>query len=221
MSFHRVTETASDNRLWGEFLLFFVAAPVAIAAFLPATVMFTALFAMTAIGLVLLHFTPGFHWRDLRKGWEGVRTREVLKFSVLMLVLCLGVILLFAPDQAFNVVRQRPELLLFIMIGYPIASAMPQEIVFRPLFFRRYANILPGGQGGIVLNAGLFSMAHLMYWSWIVAAMTFAGGLVFAWAYEIRRSFPLAVILHAIAGNIIFFVGLGIYFYSGNVTRPF
>ncbi len=51
--------------------------------------------------------------------------------------------------------------------------------------------------------------------------MTFFGGLAFAWAYEIRRSFPLAVLLHAVAGNLVFLTGLGLYFYSGNVVRPF
>ena len=69
--------------------------------------------------------------------------------------------------------------------------------------------------------ATLFSLAHLMYWSWIVAVMTFAGGLLFTWAYRKRGSFFYAVLLHAIAGNIIFAAGLGIYFYSGNVQRPF
>jgi uncharacterized protein len=60
-----------------------------------------------------------------------------------------------------------------------------------------------------------------MFWNWIVLAMTFCGGLAFSWAYEARRSFPLAVLLHAIAGWVLFTVGLGVYFYSGNVVRPF
>jgi membrane protease YdiL (CAAX protease family) len=105
---------------------------------------------------------------------------------------------------------------------YPWFSALPQEIVYRPLFFRRYAAILPAGVWpGIVLNAALFSLAHLMYWSWIVAAMTFTGGLAFAWAYRAARSFPMAVLLHAVAGWIVFGAGLGVYFYSGYVVRPF
>ncbi|MGI9367376.1 MAG: CPBP family glutamic-type intramembrane protease [Ruegeria sp.] len=55
----------------------------------------------------------------------------------------------------------------------------------------------------------------------MVTAMTFVGGLLFSWAYHRRGSFFYAVLLHAIAGNIIFAVGLGVYFYSGNVQRPF
>ena len=93
--------------------------------------------------------------------------------------------------------------------------------MFRVLWFRRYGAILPDGGPGLVLNAAVFSLAHLMYWSWIVAAMTFAGGLAFAWAYRRRGSFAMAVVLHAIAGQIVFALGLGMFFYAGNVTRPF
>ena len=96
--------------------------------------------------------------------------------------------------------------------GYPIASALPQELLFRSLFYRRYHAILPQGQKVYLINAALFSLAHLMYWSWIVAVMTFGGGLLFSWAYRKRGSFFYAVLLHAIAGNIIFAVGLGVYF---------
>ena len=60
-----------------------------------------------------------------------------------------------------------------------------------------------------------------MFWSWIVAAMTFFGGLAFAYAYRVQGSFPQALALHSIAGIVVFTFGLGIFFYSGNVERPF
>ncbi len=221
MPYRHIVAPASDTRLWTEFLLFFVIAPVAIAALLPATVMFSALFALTALGLVLLHATDGFHWRELRQGIDAIDWRLMAGFTVSVFLTCLAVIYAFEPDAAFNIVQRDPRLLLMILIFYPVLSALPQEIVFRPLFFRRYGAILPEGRAVILLNAGIFALAHLMYWNWVVAAMTFSGGLVFAWAYEIRRSFPLAVLLHAVAGNLVFLTGLGIYFYSGNVVRPF
>jgi len=114
-----------------------------------------------------------------------------------------------------------PGFLVLILIFYPILSALPQELVFRVLWYHRYAPILPGGWPGIILNAAVFSLAHLMYWSGIVAVMTFVGGLAFAWAYQRRGSFPMAVVMHALAGQIVFALGLGMFFYSGNVVRPF
>ncbi len=107
------------------------------------------------------------------------------------------------------------------MALYPLLSALPQEVIFRPLFFRRYGPILPAGAGAIVLNAAVFALAHLMFWNWIVLAMTFVGGLVFAWAYAARHSFPLAVLLHVVAGWILFTVGMDVYFFAGNAVRPF
>ncbi len=208
-------------RLRIEFALFFLAAPLLIAVLLPPDWMFPALFTFTAIGVVLLHRTPGFAWAELRYGWRNWSWREVVLFTLGMVVFCSVLIQITRPDVAYFLLLNRPEFLLIIWIGYPLASALPQELLFRPLYFRRYHAILPDGRASYVLNSAIFSFAHLMYWSWIVAAMTFAGGLLFAWAYRKRGSFFYAVLLHAIAGNIIFAAGLGVYFYSGNVQRPF
>ncbi|WP_372573843.1 CPBP family intramembrane glutamic endopeptidase [Ruegeria jejuensis] len=213
--------TPSERRLKLEFVLFYLAAPVFIAVFLPPTMMFQALFAFTGLGLALLHFTPDFRWAELRHGWRDWAWRELVLFATLMLVLCVALIYLLRPEAAFFLLSQRPELLAFIWIGYPLVSALPQELLFRPLFFRRYGAILPQGARADILNAAIFSFAHLMYWSWLVALMTFAGGLLFSWAYRQRGSFVYAVLLHAVAGNILFAVGMGVYFYSGNVVRPF
>ena len=211
----------SRSALWVEFWLLFIAAPVAIAVFLPATVMFPALFAMTAVGLWLLHRTDGFSWRDLKEGAGALDAGLIGKFGAVVLGVSLIVIWTTRPEAAFILIRQEPLLMLMIATLYPIVSALPQEIVFRPLFFRRYARLLPRGRKVLWINAMIFSLAHLMYWSWVVAVMTFAGGLVFAWAYEEKRSFPLAFVLHSVAGVVLFAVGMGVYFYSGNVVRPF
>ena len=72
----------------------------------------------------------------------------------------------------------------------------------------------------MAVNAFVFSFAHLMYWSVIVAVLTLIGGWIFARAYLVR-GFPSALILHAIAGNVLFTVGMGAYFWSGAVVRPF
>ncbi|SDW69536.1 CAAX protease self-immunity [Ruegeria halocynthiae] len=210
-----------QHRLRLEFGLFFIAVPVVIAVFFPPDWMFPSLFTFTAIGIVLLHFTPGFAWAELRYNWRNWSWRELAVFAVAMIAICSALVLITRPGAAFSLLLNHPKLLAFIWIGYPLASALPQELLFRSLFFRRYRSILPNGRAVYLLNAGLFSLAHLMYWSWIVAIMTFGGGLLFSWAYRQRGSFFYAVLLHAIAGNIIFAAGLGIYFYSGNVQRPF
>jgi uncharacterized protein len=217
----RVAELrASREALWVEFIGLFVVVPVATAVLLPPSAMFPVLFGFTMVGLWLLSRTPGFRWRELKRGWGAVRWPVVLGFAAVTLAVSVVVVWLTAPEAAFRLIREQPYLLAMIVLFYPMLSALPQELIFRPLFFRRYGRLLPAGWA-MVANAALFSLAHLMYWSVVVAVMTFVGGLVFGWAYRKRRSFPLAVVLHSVSGWVIFTVGLGVFFYSGNVTRPF
>lgn len=208
-------------RLATEFLGLFVAAPLTLAFGLPASAMFPALFGVTAVGLVLLWLTPGFSWNDLTRGWNRIDWRLVGLFAAATVAVAAAVVVALVPEAAFRLLRSNPAMMAAVALVYPFLSVLPQEIVFRPLFFRRYGEILPPLHPAIALNAALFSLAHLMYWHWVVAAMTFAGGLVFAWAYEARRNFPMAFVLHAVSGVIVFAMGLGVFFYSGNVERPF
>ena len=204
-----------------EFLCLFLVAPVFLAVLLPPPAILPVLLAVTLLGMVLLHHTPGFHWRDLARGWSQIDWLVVAAFAIATTVVSVGILLTVLPGRWLVVYRMSPWLWLAIMVLYPFLSALPQEIVFRPLFFRRYGPILPPARAALILNAAVFSLAHLFFWNWIVAMMTFAGGLVFAWAYEVRRSFPLAVVLHAVAGNILFTVGIGTLFYAGTIVRPF
>jgi membrane protease YdiL (CAAX protease family) len=212
---------ATGGKAWraAEFAAIFVVAPVVMAVALPPSAMFPALFALTAVGLVLLAATPGFSWRELVRG--RIRWGEVAAFALVTAAAAWAVVTLTAPEAAFFLVRHNPGLLLLILVLYPLLSALPQELVFRPLFFRRYGALLPAGPAALWLNAAAFAWAHLLFWNWIVAAMTFAGGFVFAHAYRVRGSFPQAVVMHAVAGNILFAFGLGIFFYTGNIARPF
>ena len=204
-----------------EFLVLFIGAPILMAVFLPQGWLFPVLLTMMVVGMVLLHLTPGFHWRALLRGWGAVRLPVVLLVVVVTFVTGYAVLSVSAPGALFALVKARPEFMLVIALFYPFLSALPQELLFRVLYFRRYGAVLPNGRLGLVLNAGLFSFGHLMYWSWVVAGMTFFGGLIFAWAYEVRGSFPLAFVLHSVAGVVLFALGMGVYFYSGNVVRPF
>lgn len=210
------------TRLGVEFALFYIVIPLVVAVFLPPRWMFPVLGAVTLIGLCLLAVTPGFRWRELLTGAGRMSWAVILGVVAGAGLLGYAVLSLTVPEALWFLVRRNPSLMLMIALFYPFLSALPQEIVFRPLFFRRYEAILTSrADVAIVLNAAVFSFAHLMYWSWVVAGMTFAGGLMFAYSYRMRGNFPEAVVAHALAGIVIFALGLGVYFYSGNVTRPF
>jgi membrane protease YdiL (CAAX protease family) len=208
------------GRLWAEFVALYVGAPVAIALFMPPALLFEALALFALAGLVLMWRTGGYDWRGLVRGWRRLPWGAILAIAVIVAALGVAILWWTHPGAILNMARTRPGLMLAVWLLYPFLSALPQELIFRALFFHRYAGILPPGRGAIVLNAALFSLAHLMYWSGIVLVLTFLGGVCFARAY-LRRGFPSAWVLHAVAGNVLFTVGMGVYFYSGNVVRPF
>jgi hypothetical protein len=219
---HFDTSPARRMRLRVEFVLYYVAAPLVMAVFLPPNWLFPVLGVVTLIGLVLLGVTPGFRWRELLAGSGRMSWALILGVAAGTAVLGYLILGWTRPEARFALLQANPQLMMAIALFYPFLSALPQEIVFRPLFFRRFEAILPRrAEAAIVLNAAVFSFAHLMYWSWVVAGMTFAGGLVFAHSHRMRGNFPEAVVAHSLAGIVLFAVGMGAFFYSGNVSRPF
>lgn len=205
-----------------EFTAFYLLGPVIMAVLLPPGMLFPVLFALMALGLYLLHITPGFHWSDLSNGLSRVSLTVLLATAAATLAASVLIVTAKVPEALWWLPRERPMFMLLLAALYPLLSALPQEVVYRPLFFQRYGAILPSDpRVAIALNAAVFSLAHLMYWNVIVAAMTLVGGALFAWSYQVRRSFAEAVLAHSIAGIILFAVGMGVFFYSGNVVRPF
>jgi len=203
-------------RLWVEFLVFYLGVPLVLALRLPPQAVWYVLGGTTLVGIALLHRTPGFAWSELLRGLRRIDGRMVGAMA-LGTALVAGVLVWWlVPGQALYLPRHAPRLWLTIMLLYPILSALPQELLFRPLFFRRYGGLMPGQKAAIVANSALFALAHLMFWNWPAVIMTFLGGLIFSEAY-LRRGFPLAVLLHAVAGAIVFTSGLGTFFYHGAV----
>lgn len=207
------------NWLWVEFAALYIGAPLAIALFLPPRMMFPALFAFTLAGLVLLWLTK-FEWRSLIRGWGQIRWSFVISFTLGVALLGWAIMMLTQPENIRALTIPRVKFLALIWMLYPLLSALPQELIFRPLFFHRFGSLFPDRGTAVMVNAFVFSFAHLMYWSLIVAVLTLIGGWIFARAYLIR-GFPSAWILHGIAGNVLFTVGMGAYFWSGAVVRPF
>ena len=102
------------------------------------------------------------------------------------------------------------------MLLYPLLSALPQELVFRVLFFRRYGALFRAAAAAVLVNGLVFALAHLMFWNAVAPGLTFAGGLLFARGYR-AGGFGQAVVLHALCGAVIFTSGLGRFFYHGAV----
>ncbi|WP_118133213.1 CPBP family intramembrane glutamic endopeptidase [Oceanicella sp. SM1341] len=202
---------------WIEFLGLFVAAPMVLAFALPPSAMWSVLGGTTVLGICLLFLTPGFEVRALFRGGLLRHWRFVLLYTVATTAVALLWIWLVRPSSMFSFPRYAPDRWLMVMALYPFLSALPQELLFRALYFRRYGHLIPHGGAGIVVNGAIFAAAHLMYWNVPAVALTFLGGCIYAWAYERKGSFPLAFVLHSLGGQIMFTTGMGTFFYHGAV----
>jgi membrane protease YdiL (CAAX protease family) len=199
-----------------EFGALYVGAPLVMALAMPPDWLWPVFLGVTLAALVLLARTPGFDWRELGRG--GVAWGEVALVAAATAAAAGALVWLLLPGQAFMLPRRAPALWVAIMLLYPLLSALPQELVFRALFFRRYGGLFGGRELAVAVNALGFALAHLMFWNWVAAALTVAGGVIFARGY-LRRGFLQAVVLHAVAGGIVFTSGLGVFFYHGAVGR--
>jgi membrane protease YdiL (CAAX protease family) len=199
-----------------EFVALYVGLPLVMALALPPDWLRPVFVAVTGLALILLALTPGFSWRELSLGWWRIDWRHVAAVAAAAALAVTLMVWWLAPHQAFSLPRRSPVLWLTILALYPLLSALPQELIFRPLFFRRYGALFGDRWPAVLVNALAFGLAHLMFWNWVAPMLTVAGGLIFAGAY-LGRGFAQAVVLHAVCGAIVFTSGLGTFFYHGAV----
>lgn len=219
-----MTEIASIDsarrwRLTAECLALFVGVPVLMVVVSGLVSPISILGALIVVAVVLLSLTPGFEWRELLRR-PGPQALPILAgYTAITLACLLATAWVTIPDQMFDFPRQRTELWLMVMALYPIFSVIPQELIFKPLFFRRYGGLFASERGAIVASAAAFALAHLFYLNPVAVIVTFLGGLMMGWAYVRTGSFILVCIMHMIAGQLIFTIGLGVYFYHGAIGR--
>ena len=217
----RPAARASRLQLWIEFVALFVGVPVLMAIFFEEIQQRRALFGtvwlLALLSVVLLWRTPGWRFRQLFRGPVLKEWAIILGFSVATALTCTAFVFAIDPEMFLRIVTYRPELWLMIMVAYPILSAWPQEVIFRSLFFERYQTLFSSTAVLIIVNGLVFGFAHLFYMNWVTISMTAVGGMIMGWAYLRHRSMSFAWVLHAIAGNLVFTIGLGQFFYSGNV----
>lgn len=199
-----------------EFALIFVIGPVLFAWVIPYRFLFLAIWLVFFYALAAL-WQGGFEMRRLVTGWRKIRWRYFAVIYAISIAVFSALTYALFPERLFPFFALgRWGIWAAIIVLYPLLSAWPQEVIFRAFYFRRYDAILPK-QGARLLNAALFSWAHLFYGHWVVFALTFVGGYIFAKSYLIHQRLAEATLFHALLGNLIFTTGLGALFYSGNL----
>ncbi len=184
-------------------------------------VVLPAVWAGAALALLVLLRDPSF---DRRRLWNAGSLRaEMGPLAVRVAVAAAGLTALasrLAPQALFALPRQRPGLWALIVVGYPLLSVYPQELLFRALFHHRFQGLFPHARARMLASAALFAAAHLVLRNVPALALSFLGGLLFARSYERSRSLLLTAVEHALLGGWLFTVGLGAFFYDGATGSP-
>lgn len=192
-----------------EFFLIFIILPVSFALDYPFVLKaFLAISGFVYVIYVLLkvegnkfRVAPDLKWREF---WKHV----VLKLLIIA-GLTIGYMMLTSPIDLFHVLYEKPKLWILILFAYAMFSVYPQELIYRTLYFQRYAPLFKSRSLFIFINAIVFSLAHIFYRNSLVLLMTFLGGILFALTYAKTKSTLLVSIEHAIYGCWLFTVGMG------------
>jgi membrane protease YdiL (CAAX protease family) len=208
------------TRLLVEFAALFIAMPVAITYLVRVQhLSLILLLQPVLIGLILfLLWDRSFSLkRELSRGFA----RSELK-SIAAIFLAAGAALAlfvwwFQPTQYLTFPRNRPVFWAAVMVLYPVFSAFPQELIYRTFFVHRYGPLFGTSRWlAIALNGALFGWAHIMFGNAISIVLSGLLGLLLAYRYIHARSFWAVWIEHSLYGQLIFTIGLGRYFFTGN-----
>lgn len=140
--------------------------------------------------------------------WKSLAGR-VIACTVLLLVLCY----LLAPNMLFAFVKNAPQMWLMVFILYPFLSAWPQELIYRAFMFQRYKKLFGDNYGMIAASSLAFAFLHVIYLSWVSMTLTLIAGYIFSMNYKKTGYLATVALEHAIYGNLVFTIGMGIFFY--------
>ncbi len=206
-------------RLVAEMAVLFLVAPFVVmhVVYVERVPLLQVLAVVIAIFFVIFLLDRSFPWRATFL--RGFGLGELLRILALFAVLG-GALTAYAaeyhPRTFLSFPNRVPDLWLKVMILYPLASVTAQELIFRVFFTHRYAAALGGSPWLVIpVSAALFAFSHIIFNNWQAVAISFAGGLLFAYRYHRTKSFWATFVEHSLYGNLIFTIGLGRYFFTG------
>jgi len=199
---------------FAEFVLLFFGIPLFI--YFDRDFIHPSIIILPVLGFifVVMKTTTGFEFRELVR-W-GIPGTTLMRNGIVILVcllLMLGYVSFFEPDQLFNLPRANLPVFVAMCFFYPVFSAYGQEIIYRTFLFRRYGNLFRKRWHFILASATVFSFLHIVFYHPVSMILTFIGGLYLAWIYWQTRNVLFTTVLHGVLGIIVFGVGMGQYFW--------
>ncbi|RNC87044.1 MAG: CPBP family intramembrane metalloprotease [Winogradskyella sp.] len=192
-----------------EFFLIFVITPVSFALSFPIWIkMAIGIIGFAYIVFVLLKIEGNKFKVNENLNWRAFWKRTLLQLAIIIVITSIYV-QLFDAKNLFFMPLKKPNVWTVILFIYSFFSVYPQELIYRTFFFQRYEILFKSGTLFLIVNAALFSLAHIFFRNTLVMFLTFIGGILFALTFKRTKSTLLVSIEHAIYGCWLFTVGMG------------
>jgi len=108
----------------------------------------------------------------------------------------------FANELDFN----KYFFILVLLLFYLFFSVIPQELIFRFLFFHRYTDYFNKYEL-LFLNSLVFSLCHVIYFDIYIFLFAFLGNLLFTFNYMKNKSLLLVISEHFLIGQTLIILG--------------
>ena len=192
-----------------ELFLIFVAAPICFVLDFPILIKIAVgIIGFFYVLFVLLKVEGNQFKVSKNLNWKQFWKITFLKF-IGIIVITTAYVLVFSKSDLFIMPLQKTFIWVIILFVYSLFSVYPQELIYRTFFFQRYQLLFKNEKLFILVNATLFSLAHIFFRNALVMFLTFVGGLLFALTFKKTKSTLLVSLEHALYGCWLFTVGMG------------
>jgi len=192
-----------------ELFFLFVVIPIGFVLEFPIWLKMTiGLFGFAYVVFVLLRIEKNQFKISDTLNWKQFWKKTLLKFIGIAIITTIYM-WVFDSSNLYSVIRNKPMLWVVMLFVYSLFSVYPQELIYRTFFFQRYQSLFKNESLFILVNAALFSLAHIFFKNTLVMLLTFLGGILFALTFRKTKSTLLVSIEHSIYGCWLFTVGMG------------
>ena len=135
------------------------------------------------------------------------KTKSILYFIFFDIFLVISMIIIFGNDVFTNELDFKKYFFISILLlFYLFFSVIPQEIIFRFLFFYRYKDYFDQNEI-LLLNSLVFCFCHIIYFDISILLFSFFGNLLFSFNYMKNKSLLLVTIEHFLIGQTLIILG--------------
>ena len=135
------------------------------------------------------------------------KTKSILNFIFFDIFLIISMIIIFGNDVFTNELDFKKYFFISILLlFYLFFSVIPQEIIFRFLFFYRYKDYFDQNEI-LLLNSLVFCFCHIIYFDIYILLFSFFGNLLFSFNYMKNKSLLLVTIEHFLIGQTLIILG--------------